>query len=161
MKLVCLVTHKRLLKTFSSRLIFNSTFSNMNENTPKNILGTALQACCMEPRTGFFRDGYCNTNRYDGGSHVVCAILTKQFLDYTKNRGNDLSTPRPEFNFPGLKPGDGWCLCALRWKEAELDGCAPPIKPESTHKRALDFIPLETLKKYFVKKEDTEQAHSH
>ena len=92
----------------------------------KNILGTELQSCCTDPITGFFRDGYCNTNQMDKGMHVVCAIVTDAFLDFTKSRGNDLSTPRPEFQFPGLKSGDRWCLCALRWKEAYEEGVAPP-----------------------------------
>ena len=116
----------------------------------KNILGTALQACCMSPKTGFMRDGFCNTNQHDRGSHVVCAVVTEEFLNYTKQKGNDLSTPRPEHNFPGLRAGDGWCLCALRWKEAEEDGFAPPIKPESTHIRALEFIDKKVLEKYYV-----------
>ena len=116
----------------------------------KNILGSDLQPCCFDPMTGFFRDGYCNTNNMDTGTHVVCAIVTKEFLNYTKSRGNDLSTAHPP-HFPGLKPGDGWCLCALRWKEAYEHGVAPPIKPESTHERALDFIEFDVLKKHFVK----------
>lgn len=82
----------------------------------KNVLGTALQLCCKDPLTGFYRDGFCNTGPYDYGSHIVAAVLTKDFLDFTKSKGNDLSTPRPEYGFPGLKPGDHWCLCALRWK---------------------------------------------
>jgi uncharacterized protein len=116
----------------------------------KNILGTELQSCCTEPMTGFFRDGYCNTNQMDQGTHVVCAIVTDEFLDFTRSRGNDLSTPRPEFQFPGLKSGDGWCLCALRWKEAYEAGVAPPLKPEATHEKALDFIPKEALEKHYI-----------
>ena len=122
----------------------------MAQKKAKNILGSDLQPCCFDPMTGFFRDGYCNTNNMDTGTHVVCAIVTKEFLDYTKSRGNDLSTPHPP-HFPGLKPGDGWCLCALRWKEAYENGVAPPIKPESTHARALDFIQLDILEKHYVK----------
>merc|ERR1712012_1541689 len=117
----------------------------------KNILGTALQLCCSNPKTGFLRDGSCNTNFMDQGTHVVCAIITEDFLKFTKSRGNDLSTPRPEFQFPGLKPGDGWCLCALRWKEAYEAGVAPPIKPESTHEKALEIIPREALEKHYIK----------
>ncbi|MEM8798402.1 MAG: DUF2237 domain-containing protein, partial [Pseudomonadota bacterium] len=101
-----------------------------------------------DPMTGFLRDGFCNTNQMDHGTHVICAVVTEAFLDYTRSRGNDLSTPRPEYQFPGLKPGDGWCLCALRWKEAHEAGVAPPIKAQSTHIRALDFIPLEVLETY-------------
>ena len=116
----------------------------------KNILGTELQSCCTEPMTGFFRNGYCNTNQMDQGTHVVCAIVTDEFLDFTRSRGNDLSTPRPEFQFPGLKSGDGWCLCALRWKEAYEAGVAPPLKPKATHEKALKFIPKEELEKYYI-----------
>ena len=116
----------------------------------KNILGTELQSCCTKPMTGFFRDGYCRTNQMDQGTHVVCAIMTDKFLEFTRSRGNNLSTPRPEFQFPGLKAGDGWCLCALRWKEAYEAGVAPPLKPESTHEKVLDFIPKEALEKHYI-----------
>lgn len=120
----------------------------MTEAKAKNILGGALQLCCSDPVTGFFRDGFCNTNHMDRGTHVICAVVTEEFLAYTKARGNDLSTPRPEFQFPGLKPGDGWCLCAMRWKEAYEAGVAPPIKAQSTHERALEIVPLEVLQQY-------------
>ena len=116
----------------------------------RNILGTDLQLCCSDPVTGFFRDGYCNTNRMDQGTHVICASVTEKFLAFTRLRGNDLTTPRPEFRFPGLKPGDGWCLCALRWKEAFDAGVAPPIRARATHERALDFIPIEVLAQFRV-----------
>jgi len=121
-----------------------------NMTKAKNILGQELQACCVDPVTGFFRDGFCNTNQMDEGTHVVCAVLTKEFLDFTKSRGNDLITPRPEFQFPGLKPNDGWCLCALRWKEAHDAGVAPPIKPQATHEKVLDLVNLETLEQYYI-----------
>ena len=98
--------------------------------------------------TGYYRDGYCNTGASDTGTHVVAAIISQEFLDFTKSRGNDLTTPIPEYAFPGLKPGDGWCLCALRWLEAEQAGVAPPINLKATHEKALEFIELETLKKY-------------
>mmetsp|Transcript_99111 Transcript_99111/g.213919 ORF Transcript_99111/g.213919 Transcript_99111/m.213919 type:complete len:100 (+) Transcript_99111:135-434(+) len=98
--------------------------------------------------TGFLRDGYCNTNNMDQGTHIVCAVLTKQFLDFTKSRGNDLSTPRPNYGFPGLNEGDGWCLCVLRWKEAQEAGVAPPIKPEATHNKTLEYVQKEVLEKY-------------
>lgn len=117
----------------------------------KNILGTDLELCCTDPMTGFFRDGFCNTNQMDHGTHVVCAIITAEFLEFTKSRGNDLSTPRPEYGFPGLKPGDGWCLCANRWKEAYEAGMAPPIKPEATHVKALEIIDIAKLEKNYVK----------
>lgn len=111
----------------------------------RNVLKGALQACCTNPMTGFYRDGYCRTGPADSGSHVVCAIMTEEFLDFTRLRGNDLSTPMPYFNFPGLKPGDRWCLCALRWKEAYQEGFAPPVILEATHEKVLEFIPFEWL----------------
>lgn len=117
-------------------------------DTPKralNILGTPLETCSTDPLTGYFRDGCCNTDARDRGSHVVCAVVSQEFLDYTASKGNDLSTPRPEFNFPGLKPGDRWCLCALRWLEAWEAGVAPRLSPEATHERALDFIDRDIL----------------
>lgn len=122
----------------------------MTKEKAKNILGTELQSCCTDPMTGFFRDGYCRTDHTDRGVHTVCAIMTDEFLEYTKLKGNDLSTPRPEFEFPGLKAGDCWCLCALRWKEAYDDGVAPPIKPKSTHQMTLDLIDRNALEKYYL-----------
>ena len=121
----------------------------MTEGKAKNILGTELELCCTDPMTGFFRDGFCNTNHMDHGTHVVCAIVTETFLAFTKSKGNDLSTPRPEYQFPGLKPGDGWCLCALRWKEAYEAGMAPPIKPEATHEKALEIIDQDILQQFY------------
>ena len=117
----------------------------------RNIIGTELQSCCTNPRTGFLRDGYCNTNQMDQGTHVICSIVTDEFLEFTKSCGNDLSTPRPKLHFPGLKAGDGWCLCALRWKEAYEAGVAPPLKPEATHEKALEFVLKEELEKYYIK----------
>jgi hypothetical protein len=116
---------------------------NVAEN--QNVLGTALQSCCTSPMTGFYRDGVCQTGPEDRGVHVVCAQLTEAFLSYTKAQGNDLSTPQPLYNFPGLKPGDKWCLCAARWKEALDDGVAPPVILESTHIAALQYVGLEDL----------------
>lgn len=112
---------------------------------PNNVLGTPLIGCCTDPMTGFYRDGVCNTGPTDSGRHVVCAIMTEDFLTFTRNQGNDLSTPRPEYQFPGLKPGDGWCLCALRWKEAWEAGVAPPVKLEATHEKALEYVEFSTL----------------
>ncbi len=118
----------------------------MAADDAKNVLGKPLES--NAPDSGFYRDGYCHTGPDDAGSHVVSATMTKEFLEYTKSKGNDLQTPRPEFNFSGLKPGDNWCLCAARWKEAEKAGVAPSVNLEATHQKALDTIPLETLKKY-------------
>ncbi|MDK1286308.1 DUF2237 family protein [Pseudoalteromonas umbrosa] len=116
----------------------------------KNVLGGDLEVCCIDPLTGFMRDGFCNTNDMDHGTHVVCAIVTAEFLAFTKARGNDLSTPAPQYQFPGLKPGDGWCLCALRWKEAYIAGFAPPVKLSATHEKVLEYIDLDVLKEFSI-----------
>ena len=113
-----------------------------------NVLGGALAPCSTNPVTGFFRDGHCNTCAEDQGSHTVCAVMTAEFLAYSKYVGNDLSTPRPEFNFTGLKPGDHWCLCAARFLQAHDEGCAPRVALEATHQRALEIVPLPILKKH-------------
>ncbi|MEM9523372.1 MAG: DUF2237 domain-containing protein [Pseudomonadota bacterium] len=110
-----------------------------------NVLGGPLLPCSMDPVTGFFRDGACNTCIQDQGSHTVCAIMTAEFLAFSKYVGNDLSTPRPEFNFAGLKPGDQWCLCASRFLQAADEGAAPKVRLASTHKVALNIVPLEVL----------------
>ena len=111
----------------------------------KNILGTQLISCSFDPLTGYFRNGFCQTDSRDGGSHVVASVMSEDFLNFTKSAGNDLSTPNPIYNFPGLKPGDRWCLCALRWKEAYDVGSAPYVILEATHEKALDFIKLSAL----------------
>ena len=113
-----------------------------------NVQGGQLEPCSTNPVTGFFRDGHCNTCSADRGSHTVCAIMTAEFLAFSKYVGNDLSTPRPEFNFPGLKPGDHWCLCASRFLQAHEDGCAPRVNLAATHCRALDVVPMEVLERY-------------
>ncbi|MDA7424040.1 DUF2237 family protein [Thalassococcus lentus] len=110
-----------------------------------NVLGGVLESCSNEPVTGFFRDGHCNTCEADSGSHTVCAVMTAEFLAFSKYVGNDLSTPRPEFRFAGLKPGDRWCLCAARFLQAHEEGCAPKVALAATHKRALDIVPLSVL----------------
>ncbi len=111
----------------------------------KNVLKTELQSCCTDPMTGFYRNGYCHTGPQDSGRHVICAIMTEDFLTFSKSRGNDLITPIPYYQFPGLKPGDKWCLCALRWKEALEAGVAPPVVLESTHEAALQYVSFEDL----------------
>ena len=113
-----------------------------------NVLGGVLESCSSDPLTGFFRDGHCNTCAEDQGSHTVCAIMTAEFLAYSKYVGNDLSTPRPGFGFAGLKPGDHWCLCAARFLQAHDEGCAPDVRLSATHQRALDIVPLEILERY-------------
>ena len=115
-----------------------------------NVLGTKLSSCCTDPVTGFFRDGSCNTCTEDHGQHTVCILVTAEFLDFSKAAGNDLSTPNPSFNFPGLVPGDRWCLCAPRWQEALESGIAPPVYLESTHIDALKFISIHDLNKFAV-----------
>jgi len=115
-------------------------------STALNVLGTELEPCSLDPLTGFFRDGCCNTDPQYRGLHVVCARMTTEFLEFSRARGNDLVTPRPEFSFPGLKPGDQWCLCAMRWKEAFEAGVAPPVVLQATHERALDVATLDQLR---------------
>ena len=111
----------------------------------RNVLGSEIIPCSHDPLTGYFRDGCCNTDASDRGSHVVCAVVTDEFLEYSKSRGNDLSTPRPEYRFPGLKDGDRCCLCALRWREALSEGIAPDVVLECTHENALNFVTLDQL----------------
>lgn len=113
-----------------------------------NVLGGKLETCCTSPMTGYYRDGKCNTGGGDLGAHTVCAQLTEEFLQYTKRMGNDLSTPVPEFKFPGLKPGDCWCLCASRWKEAMDAGCAPRVVLSATHVLTLEYVSLDELKEH-------------
>src|ERR1700757_2097831 len=117
---------------------------------PRNVLGEPLEGCSVSPMTGFYRDGCCNTGREDVGSHTVCAVMTAQFLAFSKSRGNDLSTPVPEFGFPGLKPGDRWCLCAPRWQEALEAGQAPRVVLRATHEGALGYCSLDHLKRLAV-----------
>ena len=115
-----------------------------------NVFDEPLLLCSEEPVTGFFRDGCCNTSDADFGSHTVCVKITQDFLEYSRFRGNDLSTPIPDFGFPGLEPGDRWCLCASRWLEAYEQGMAPKVHLTRTHKRALEIVELEKLKEYAV-----------
>jgi len=120
------------------------------ESQQLNVLGGPLACCCTEPLTGFFRTGYCETDARDVGSHTVCAVLTEEFLAFSKARGNDLTTPRPEFGFPGLNPGDRWCLCAARWQEALEGGRAPRVALQATHERALETVALADLKQHAI-----------
>ncbi len=115
-------------------------------NAALNVLGTPLKPCSRAPLTGWFRDGCCRSDPADSGMHWVCAVVTRSFLEFSRSRGNDLLTPRPEFGFPGLQPGDRWCLCAPRWLEAYEAGVAPPVVLEATHLHALALIPFEALK---------------
>ena len=124
------------------------TNGNGHKPKPKNVLGGELKTCCTNPLTGFYRDGFCKTGADDRGSHTICIVATDEFLAFSKSRGNDLSTPRPEYNFPGLKGGDRWCLVALRWQEALDAGMAPEVVLEATNEAALQFVRLEDLREY-------------
>ena len=123
-------------------LIFN--MSNLN------VFGKPLKICCLNPLTGYFRDGFCKTITEDTGTHTVCAIVSKEFLDFSASKGNNLKTPNPHWQFPGLIPGDKWCLCVSRWLEAEKEGIAPKIILESTNQKTLNYVSLELLKKYSI-----------
>jgi uncharacterized protein (DUF2237 family) len=125
-------------------------FDPTPQESNRNVLGGVLASCSEKPLTGFFRDGCCNTGPQDRGLHTVCAVLTKEFLAFSMSRGNDLSTPRPEFDFPGLNPGDRWCLCAARWKEAYDAGMAPRVVLAATHEATLRIVDLEALKQHAV-----------
>jgi uncharacterized protein (DUF2237 family) len=114
----------------------------------KNVLGTVLRTCSRKPLTGFFRNGCCETDAEDAGEHTACVHLTAEFLEFSKMKGNDLSTPRPEYGFPGLVPGDQWCVCAGRWVEAHQAGVIGPLVLEATHSSLLDYLPLEELQKH-------------
>jgi hypothetical protein len=136
---------------FIFNLITIPAMSQDSEN-PKNVYGKELQPCCYKPLTGYFRDGICRTNQQDVGTHVICAEVTDEFLQYSLSRGNNLIQPSPQYNFPGLKDGDKWCLCALRWKEALEAGVAPPVDLEATDIKALDYVDIEVLEEYSLDK---------
>ena len=116
----------------------------------RNVLGTTLEECSTDPLTGFYRDGSCTSGPEDVGSHTICAVVTKEFLDHQRSIGNDLSTPVPQYRFPGLVPGDRWCVTALNWGRAHMDGVAAPVVLASTHERVLEVIPIEVLTEYAV-----------
>jgi uncharacterized protein (DUF2237 family) len=128
--------------------------AGINSPPARNVLNEPLVPCSFNPVTGFFRDGCCKTDADDTGTHVLCAVMTEEFLEFSQARGNDLSTPVPEWGFPGLKAGDQWCLCALRWEEAFFAGVAPPVVLESTNFTALDFIDAEILRRFDHRNED-------
>lgn len=120
-----------------------------------NVLGEPLAPCSTEPMTGWFRDGCCETQVQDRGRHIVCAVMTDEFLAFSRTQGNDLMTPRPEYRFPGLRAGDRWCLCLDRWREAHQAGKAPKVVLEATHQIALERIPLSTLQEFAVEPSDS------
>ncbi len=123
---------------------------NGHKPEPKNVLGGKLATCSMSPKTGFFRDGCCKTGVTDSGTHTVCTQVTDEFLEFSRSRGNDLITPRLEYDFPGLKAGDKWCLCASRWREALDAGVAPFVNLAATHEKTLEFVSLEDLQRYSI-----------
>ena len=149
---VSLKQHKRVIAELRARerqlkaqsALLQSTLENMGEGL--SVFGRPLEPCSHRPKTGFFRDGCCNTSPDDRGAHVVCAQMTAEFLAFSRAAGNDLSTPRPEYGFAGLQPGDRWCLCAARWGQAFQAGFAPPVVLAATHEAALEIVPLEALK---------------
>jgi len=122
----------------------------MSGDRPKNVLGESLETCSLDPRTGFTRSGRCETGKQDTGSHTVCAQVTREFLEFSRSRGNDLLTPVPQADFPGLRPGDRWCLCAARWREALEGDCAPRLALRATHQRALEVVSLDDLKAHAI-----------
>jgi uncharacterized protein (DUF2237 family) len=124
------------------------TNGNGHRPKPKNVLGGELKCCCLKPLTGYFRDGFCRTNETDTGRHTVCARVTDEFLEFSRRAGNDLITPRPEYDFPGLVAGDKWCLCVFRWREAYENGMAPAVILESCHENALHHVSLEHLREH-------------
>ena len=124
--------------------------SDNSKNRGRNVLGEPLADCSFDPMTGFYRDGCCRTGAGDMGLHIVCSRVTAEFLEFSRSRGNDLSTPVPAYGFPGLKPGDQWCLCAARWKEAFEAGVAPPVVLEATHISTLEFVDLADLERHAV-----------
>lgn len=126
------------------------TNGNGHKPKPKNVLGGELKQCCTDPMTGFYRDGYCRTGPEDTGRHTVCIVATDEFLEYSKSAGNDLSTPMPEFRFPGLAAGDKWCLVAVRWRQALEAGMAPMVILEACHESVLEIVTLDDLKRYAV-----------
>ncbi len=130
------------------------TNGNGHYPKPRNVLGGELQSCCTDPMTGFYRDGYCRTGADDLGRHTVCILATDEFLAYSRSVGNDLSTPMPQYGFPGVKEGDKWCLCVTRWQQAFEDGMAPQVVLEATHESALQVVNLEDLRKYRVDDQD-------
>jgi len=138
----CNAAHRRVRRSVPS----SATLDTMTDEL--NVLGGPLQPCGLDPVTGFYRDGCCSTGPEDAGSHTICAVVTREFLAHQQEVGNDLVTPRPEWQFPGLRPGDRWCVVAMRWAQAHLDGVAPPIVLESTHQAALQIVTLEVLQRY-------------
>ena len=130
------------------KIMRNTKKKMVTEQT--NLFDEVIEECCSNPITGFFRNGFCHSDELDRGLHIVCSLITDDFLRFSKSRGNDLSTPRPEFNFPGLVEGDSWCVCAERWKEAYQHGFAPKVFLKRTHKKAATIIDIEILKEYAV-----------
>eukprot|EP00744_Colponema_vietnamica_P009975 GILI01014138.1.p1 GENE.GILI01014138.1~~GILI01014138.1.p1 ORF type:complete len:153 (+),score=30.01 GILI01014138.1:87-545(+) len=131
-------------------VLMASSVSQAARQGVKNVLGSELQSCCTSPLTGYYRDGFCSTGPTDHGRHTVCAQVTDAFLQFSRSKGNDLITPKPQYNFPGLKHGDKWCLCVGRWREAYEAGVAPPVVLEATNQKALEVVTLDMLKEHAV-----------
>ncbi len=146
---------------FCGSILLNTPTMHTEKETDRNVFGEKLLTCSTDPLTGYFRDGCCSTGPTDHGTHTVCAVVTDEFLAFSKSKGNDLTTPIPAYRFPGLKAGDKWCLCASRWVEAWKAGVAPYVVLEATHERTLDFVPLEELVKYAVRSRDVKQSTDH
>lgn len=142
------ITISKIRPLYVNYLVIKIIMNNMKKHKSINVFGEPLETCGGDPITGFYRDNKCNTCNQDTGSHTVCIVASREFLQFSRFRGNDLSTPVPEYDFNGIKPGDLWCLCAARWLEAEKSGMAPKVMLRSTHINALDIIPIETLKKH-------------
>lgn len=152
--LFCLQTHQFFAQQQNEDkncLLVKNEKTKTMDNEAKNVLGGTLALASKNPLTGFYRNGFCTTGKNDAGSHVVAAVVTEAFLNYSRSKGNDLITPNKAYDFPGLKPGDVWCLCALRWKEALKANVSPPVILEATHEKALQYISLEELKKHATK----------
>ena len=132
-------------------VIFNFLLMSDHLAQSVNVFGQKLSLCCNSPNTGFYRDGFCNTGSSDIGTHVVCAEMTQEFLEFSRSRGNDLTTPNKAYSFPGLIPGDKWCLCVLRWKEAYEAGMAPKVYLEATHDKALKYVTIKQLIEHALK----------
>lgn len=144
-----------ILASCQSAIVTQSPTEEENmKRSAKNVLGGELLSCCTDPLTGFYRDGHCYTGADDYGTHIVCARVSEDFLGFSVSCGNDLVTPLPAYHFPGLQPGDYWCLCVTRWVEAYKAGVAPPINLEATHEKALEYVSIEVLLSYAVEKQN-------
>lgn len=137
-----------MIAYLTKSIMLGQNQNGMNMEQQLNVFGKVIKPCCADPITGFYRDGFCHTGHEDSGIHTVCILVSEEFLEYSKYRGNDLSTPKPEFDFPGIRPGDKWCLCAGRWVEAYMQGVAPLVDLEATNEETLAIVSIETLERF-------------